>query len=76
MKKKELELFKDLSDEQAEKVVGGVGAGTPPGAGAFGWGGTGHPSEGHGLKSAGFMAPGEPNLHSAVEVTVPGPKGG
>ena len=38
------QLFTDLSDEQAEKVVGGVGAGGFPGAGAKGWsGGQGAP---------------------------------
>ena len=75
MKKKE--LFRDLSDEQAEKVVGGVGAGARPGAGINGW--FGGPSAGtNGLINAGF-SPGTAitkTLPSGVMVTVPGPKGG
>ena len=71
MKKKA--LFTDLSDKQTEKVVGGVGRGDEgPGAGINGWG-VG-PSAGHGLKSAGFEAPGVLNQHSKVRVTNPGPK--
>ena len=51
------QLFTDLSDEQSEKVVGGVGArvegvGHPvAGAGVNGWGGLGR----------NFTAPGVPN---------------
>ena len=69
-------LFVDLNDDQAEKVVGGVGQGTTPGssAGFNGWGAEGSPSEGGGLFHAGFT-PGDFNPHSAVNVVVPGPKG-
>jgi len=69
-------LWNDLTDEQSEKLVGGVGAGTNPGAGAFGWGAGGQPSDGHGLISAGFTAPGanQPTGDSGVNVTVPGDK--
>ena len=79
MKKKE--LFKDLSDEQAEKVVGGVGRvfddGSPAGAGVNGWGVDDTPSAGHGLKgAAGFMTPPPENSNSFVTVKVPGSKGG
>ncbi len=82
MKKKE--LFKDLSDEQAEKVVGGVGRvldggpGTGAGAGVNGWGAGGTPSEGHGLLSAGFSGPpgANPNVAAAgVVVKIPGSPG-
>ena len=58
MKKKQLWI--DLSDEQAEKVVGGVGIGADPGssAGVQGWFGDGEgppdPSD-HGLFGAGKM---------------------
>ena len=79
MKKKE--LFKDLSDEQAEKVVGGVGrvfpGGPTPGAGINGWGAPGTPSAGGGLISAGFTPPGvlkSPGA-SGIMVRVPGGKG-
>jgi len=66
-------LWNDLTDEQSEKLVGGVGRGDiGPGAGINGWG-VG-PSAGHGLISAGFTAPGVLNPNSAVRVTNPGPK--
>ena len=50
------QLWTDLSDEQCQKVVGGVGFGEPPGAGVNGWNGNGNDA---GLKfAAGFDAPG------------------
>ena len=71
MKKKE--LFTDLSDEQTEKVVGGVGSGPAPGAGANGWGGTTlfNPSGNlnAGLQPRGFKPTN--NANAAVNVTVP-----
>ena len=67
-------LITELTDEQSEKVVGGVGSGPVPGAGIAGWGAPGTPSAGHGLLSAGFSAPGASNPQSAVTVTVPGTK--
>ena len=69
------QLWIDLSDEQAEKVVGGVGAGPGPGAGINGW--FGGPSAGtNGLINAGFNAPGVKTLrgNSGIAVTSPGPK--
>jgi len=72
---KKEQLFTELSDEQAEKVVGGVGVGATPGAGINGWG-AGGPAAGHGLINAGFSAPGDqmsPGV-SGLDVTVPGPK--
>ncbi len=68
------ELFTDLNDDQAEKVVGGVGRGASPGAsaGVNGW--FGGPSAGtNGLFRAGFT-PGDENPNSAVPVIAPGPK--
>ena len=62
----------ELTDDQSEKVVGGVGSGPVPGAGIAGWGAPGTPSAGHGLLSAGFSAPGEQMTVGAVTVTVPG----
>ena len=67
-------LAAELTDEQLKKVVGGVGSGTPPGAGINGWGAPGTPSAGGGLLNAGFTAPGAINLNAAVTVTVPGTK--
>ncbi len=69
------QLFMDLTDEQCEKVVGGVGAGPGPGAGVNGW--FGGPSPGtNGLINAGFDAPGEKTVrgNSGVAVTSPGEK--
>ena len=74
MKKKA--LFTDLSDEQTEKVVGGVGRVLVPGpgAGANGWGGTTpfNPSGNlnAGLNPRGFVP--VLNTHSAKPVIVPG----
>ena len=71
---KKQQLWIDLSDEQAEKVVGGVGIGATPGssAGVNGW--FGGPSAGtNGLFNAGFT-PGDSNPNSAVPVIVPGPR--
>jgi len=70
------ELFTDLNDDQAEKVIGGVGQGSSPGssAGFFGWGTSPNQSAGaNGLFRAGFT-PGDKNMNSAVPVIVPGPK--
>ena len=72
-------LWDDLTDEQSEKLVGGVGAGPTPGAGENGWFGDGGPPPGpedHGLIGAGFTPPGvqiSPGV-SGLNVTVPGPK--
>jgi hypothetical protein len=57
---KKEQLFTELSDEQAEKVVGGVGVqgggqGGGAGAGTNGWGAAGTVSEGGGLCHAGFF---------------------
>ena len=49
------EAWEELSDQQCEMVVGGVGAGPFPGAGINGWGCGSCPSAGHGLFSAGFV---------------------
>ena len=73
-------LFTDLTDEQAEKVVGGVGSTVPAGAGGagagtVGWfgdgpGGIGNPLN-HGLDGSGqFVGPTD-NLNAAVGVKVP-----
>ncbi len=64
------QLLIDLSDEQCEKVVGGVGAGPFPGAGSAGWFG-GPPGSGHGLFGADQGFGPVSNEHSAVDVTVP-----
>ena len=65
------QLWTELSDEQCQKVVGGVGRGETPGtsAGFNGWGAAPNPSAGHGLFSAGFVPGFNPN--SAVSVVVP-----
>jgi hypothetical protein len=70
-------LFTELSDKQAEKLVGGVGRigrgnDFGAGAGSTGWFG-GPPGSGHGLSSAGFT-PGDLNPNSHGMVVVPGPK--
>ena len=75
------QLLIDLSDEQCEKVVGGVGRlgggqGGGAGAGTQGWFGNGSPppdGSNNGLDGAGFT-PGDMNSHSAVGVMVPGAK--
>ena len=61
------ELWVELSDEQSEKVVGGVGSGSFPGAGVNGWSGNGH---GGGLFHAGFS----PGTQNTAGVWVPGDK--
>lgn len=74
---KKQQLWIDLSDEQAEKVVGGVGVGDVPGAGINGWFGGTPPGNGAGLAgSAGFSPPGEQMSpgESGLTVTVPGSK--
>ena len=72
MKKKP--LLTELTDEQCEKVVGGVGRGdSGPGAGVNGWGDG--PTGSTGLFSAGFT-PIDLNPNSSVRVVVPGPKDG
>ena len=70
MKKKE--LFTDLSDEQTEKVVGGVGSGPAPGHGANGWG-FDTPFNPSGNQNAGLKKNFSPvnNPNAAVNVTVP-----
>ena len=76
--RKKTSLWNELTDEQSEKLVGGVGAGeAAPGAGANGWGADGQPSAGHGLISAGFSPPGDQMVDvgaSDVNVTTPGDK--
>ena len=75
MKNEKKDLWVELSDEQSEKVVGGVGSGNPPGAGINGW--FGGPSAGtNGLINAGFSAPGSAGSpgQSGITVTVPGDK--
>ena len=49
---KKEQLFTDLSDEQAEKVVGGVGRDNN---GKNGWGTPGQPSAGHGICGTGMF---------------------
>jgi len=69
------EKDEELTDEQSENVIGGVGAGTPPGYGTAGW--FGGPSEGeHGLSQAGYTAPGEQFIagESGQQITTPGEK--
>ena len=56
-------LWNELSDEQSEKLVGGVGIGPTPGesAGVQGWFGTGDGPQGpedNGLTKAGFTGAG------------------
>ena len=74
------QLLMDLTDEQCEKVVGGVGrivvGGPMPGAGLNGWGAPGTPSAGHGLINAGFSPPGVPMMagSSGIHVGTPGDK--
>ena len=71
------ELFTDLNDDLAEKVIGGLGRGSSPpsSAGFFGWGNPNPNQSGHdtGLFRAGFE-PGASNPNSAVDVQVPGSK--
>ena len=64
-------LFVDLSDEQAEKVVGGVGFGPGPGAGVNGWGIEGSPAEGGGLCSTGMFGVAQNPHTDQVLVAVP-----
>ena len=73
---KKEQLFTDLSDEQAEKVVGGVGIGATPGssAGFNGWGAPGSPAGGHALLSAGFTT-GTSLTAGPNNIILPGPKG-
>ncbi len=68
------QLFTELNDQQAEKVVGGVGIGADPGdsAGVNGWGAP--PGSGHGLFNAGFKA-GHSITAGPNNIIVPGPKG-
>ncbi len=68
-------LWNELTDEQSEKLVGGVGAGGEPGAGANGWGAGGQPSEGGGLCGTGMFGLSDPIVHGAVTV-IHGVKGG
>ena len=71
-------LFVDLSDDQAEKVVGGVGVGVGGGStGFFGWGTSPNQSAGpNGLINAGFKPPGVTKTvgHNDITVSSPGPK--
>jgi len=71
---KKEQLFTELSDEQAEKVVGGVGRGPGPGAGANAWG-AGSPFNPSGNDNAGLLKNFPPgpgmNANSAVEVFIP-----
>ena len=73
------ESEKELTEEESKKVVGGVGAGSPPGAGIAGWFGGTPPGQNAGLAgAAGFSAPGvqkNPGKSSNLTVTTPGPKG-
>ena len=57
--KEKTSLWNDLTDEQSEKLVGGVGIGPSGGnsAGRFGWGLAGDPSEGHGLCGTEMLVP-------------------
>ncbi len=68
--------WEELSDQQCEMVVGGVGAGDVPGAGVNGWGCGSCPSAGGGLINTGFTPPGEQISpgNSGLTVTVPGAK--
>ena len=71
------ELFTDLNDDQAEKVIGGVGIGDSPGdsAGVQGWFGDGEgppdPSD-HGLFGAGFVPAHIDAGKSGNRIIVPG----
>ena len=80
---KEEQLLMDLTDEQCEKVVGGVGIKGGPndggaGAGTRAWFGNGmgpqDPSD-NGLTRAGFIAPGGEIMAGPNTIGVPGPKG-
>ena len=75
---KKEQLFTQLSDEQAEKVVGGVGVGVGGGStGFFGWGTNPMNADGdQGLILAGFGAPGVSKMvgKNNLTVSVPGPK--
>ena len=66
------EAWEELSDQQCEMVVGGVGSGPFPGAGKNGWGIPGTPSGGHGLFSAGFVPGPLEAGNSGQTITVPG----
>ena len=69
-------LWNDLTDEQSEKLVGGVGIGpNPPGsAGVAGWfGGPQVTGEQQGLFNAGFT-PGDSITAGPNNIIVPGPK--
>ena len=78
---KEEQLLMDLTDEQCEKVVGGVGILGPnfagAGAGTQGWFGNGagppDPTD-NGLTRAGFT-PGNKMFAGPNEIMVPGRKG-
>jgi hypothetical protein len=80
MKKKQ--LLTDLTDEQCEKVVGGVGILDPDrfagaGAGTQGWFGNGSPppdGSNNGLDGAGFT-PGNTISAGPNTIMVPGRKG-
>ena len=77
MKKDRESTEKVLTDEESEKVVGGVGVGPTPGAGIAGWFGGTPPGQEAGLAgAAGFTAPGEQMEpgESGLNVTTPGEK--
>ena len=71
------ELWDELSDEQSEKVVGGVGAGTSGGnsAGFDGWNGNGNRADGdQGLFGAGQGFGPTVVTHGANDTSVVHPK--
>ena len=74
--KENTSLWNDLTDEQSEKLVGGVGIGATPGmsAGVQGWFGNGEgppdPSD-HGLFGAGFVPGGMTAGGSGNNIIVP-----